>query len=1079
MSDSNTKLKLLDDRLAPIGEDYFHHKIYAQMLMDILETGESGIAIGLFGKWGQGKSTVIDILKDALPNCYRVSVFNAWKSRGDSIRRQLLLNVLQTIDSKQADKLAQFTQTMLPFELWSAEEQRKAHQKKTSVGNFLLTARKMPMSILFCLAVAIISFLVIAISTILLLFQDAPDIARLTACIGAGITFGSPTSTWLIKWWQTENRMLLAYTEPISDSQKLKYPEQFQSIFIEEVKKYCHRYCLNRRLVVIVDDLDRCDPHTIVEALSSIRQFTDTEDMHCQFIVPCDEMQVVMALEADGHNAGEKGARFHDYESEELLRKFFDVVLRMNDIPKSDLEAYAEFQAQDIGLDKKEAREIIGLANPRDPRLVKKLLNALRMSHEYIQKGQDNGLLPPSGDLRHLDRTERLLVVLRETRPDAYRHIINDFSLLDASKMKTNNNGQPLDDWNTLVEDNKLPKKSAEICRDLIKSAGKISQITAYQLYYGKLPEKLRGNPQGGKLLVSFESFNREEFKQAILEMNEDNANRAKSWICDEITLINSATRLKRVLDLLIDYPENDAERQYSADCLELAIAHKHLLTEALGSPFNSSNMATIIRLIPDEKANVVYDCVVNNFVKSQGQSDSELKFLLETCNLFNDPVAQKFRGWLGGTANSSKDNDEVMLRICNCMPEDKSKCKGFAPEMAVIVAGTPQWVNDPEGKLGDRANPLSRSSIITTFVGNSPKHADKCLTAIFDANGQLGTPQDLNNPGIKPAWVAVTVLLSIASDEQIEKSFNHIQNWLESQQQADGVQYILLKIGASAYKLSDEKIAWLSDFLIKRLQAYPSEEYLIDFIGKIPTKSALADGWKKLVIQFFNKTLAHLLGQPALSSDMHKVLAKISEHKWEVAEQAESLLLHKLNDPNVAEFDPWLVALTDLVSNQHQKLLPQVKQCIRNNNRSREALMTGATLFWKHEIDVGNATAIGTFLMKHPDQVPICKEVLERLQSKRGAERILEAMQDGLPEDINLLLQYKDALDMIASGFKRISSSKRASFVDEQITPLISSENPDLKQLGIEIASRVPEIKDALPAKSKKQIQEPDNNTE
>ena len=70
-----TKLVLLDD--SPAGADgpasvAFNHGLYAGLLHDILLTNRPGICVGFFARWGQGKSTVVNLLSNVL----------AGKSRG-------------------------------------------------------------------------------------------------------------------------------------------------------------------------------------------------------------------------------------------------------------------------------------------------------------------------------------------------------------------------------------------------------------------------------------------------------------------------------------------------------------------------------------------------------------------------------------------------------------------------------------------------------------------------------------------------------------------------------------------------------------------------------------------------------------------------------------------------------------------------------------------------------------------------------------------------------------------------------------------------------------------------------------
>src|SRR5438445_10774252 len=96
-----TKLVLLDD--SPAGADgpgsvAFSHDLYADILRDVMLCNRPGICVGFFARWGQGKSTVINLLKSALSSKATVAAFNAYQARGDSVRRQMLLAILNQID---------------------------------------------------------------------------------------------------------------------------------------------------------------------------------------------------------------------------------------------------------------------------------------------------------------------------------------------------------------------------------------------------------------------------------------------------------------------------------------------------------------------------------------------------------------------------------------------------------------------------------------------------------------------------------------------------------------------------------------------------------------------------------------------------------------------------------------------------------------------------------------------------------------------------------------------------------------------------------------------------------------------
>lgn len=1052
MNGDRDKLRLLDDLPASQERDRFHHELYSEMLRDVFVANKPGLAVGLFGKWGHGKSTVVTILEEILPEKYRVVLFNAWKSRGDSVRRQLLLKVLRDIESKQSERFSRFTQTMLPFELWQAEDQELAQEGAADV--YLMKSRKLPWWATVCTFAASVSFLGVLFSAIYLLCGGG-DTSRASAFIGLGVAIGGPALAAVVKWWQAQNRLLLAYTEPVSDSQKLKYPEQFEKVFSDEVSDFCVREGM--KVIVVVDDLDRCDPETIVEALSAIRQFASTSKLLCQFLVPCDEKQVVLALETAGHHAGAMGGRFHDYESEELLRKFFDVTIRMHELLSEDLSDYAASLAKRVGLNEQEAREIVGLVNPRDPRLVKKLLNALRLSHERISVGRQKGLFPKPDELPGLPQTERLLVALRETTPEIYRQIVINPSLLHPADTE--------EEWKQFLKDEKLTADCIESAREMVENSGGISVITAQELIYGQLPDELRKVPSAGKLIRATRRHNHDEFCEVVSELADEHKPKVQQWLCREASRVSSATGLNQILSLFVDYPAEDAGADFIAPCVEAAIRREALLAQALPNYAHFEQLEVLLPRLEPNKEQAVYKAVVENFMKSNGESERELRFLLATCKRMNSEIGQEFQKWLVSSLGEEKENDKAVARLFQCMPEDKSKYRGFAPEVAVLAAGAPEWTDDPDEDLRDDPSRWPRHNLIITFVGDSQEHAAKCLSAIFTDNGQLASPKQITGsaPGINPAWRTVEHLLTLVSDDDTQESFDYIKTWLNHQPHTEGLKIVLDALGENAFRLSPDQISQLAQFIFERLKAQPTETYLVDFIGKAPDRADLSEGWLTLVSKFMDHYIQWLGGRPTLSSQESGILGQVHEYRWPVSEHAESLLVQKIRAATVSDFSPWLEALLPLIGNRRVKLREAVTDCFEKNQRVEQAVSAGNRVLWQNEIDAEAAAVIGRFFITNQSKIPSYREVWESLREKKGAGAVLEVIQEHLPNESETLVSYGNALEMVAEGFEQLDAQHKRSFLDKRLVTLISSTDSSAMLMGLEFASVLSGISEGL----------------
>lgn len=88
--------------------DAFNHEAYAKAIFKIVTDTKPPLSIGLFGPWGIGKSTVINILFKLIghnPSSSLKSIyFNAWKYSGDSFRRQFLIEVARQVYEGHPEK---------------------------------------------------------------------------------------------------------------------------------------------------------------------------------------------------------------------------------------------------------------------------------------------------------------------------------------------------------------------------------------------------------------------------------------------------------------------------------------------------------------------------------------------------------------------------------------------------------------------------------------------------------------------------------------------------------------------------------------------------------------------------------------------------------------------------------------------------------------------------------------------------------------------------------------------------------------------------------------------------------------
>lgn len=83
---------LKDTALADKKNDAFHHDDYVKNLKKLIEEHDPPFNIALIGKWGVGKSSIINLLRKELKEKaeYKVHEINAWKYENDSLKKAFL-----------------------------------------------------------------------------------------------------------------------------------------------------------------------------------------------------------------------------------------------------------------------------------------------------------------------------------------------------------------------------------------------------------------------------------------------------------------------------------------------------------------------------------------------------------------------------------------------------------------------------------------------------------------------------------------------------------------------------------------------------------------------------------------------------------------------------------------------------------------------------------------------------------------------------------------------------------------------------------------------------------------------------
>jgi hypothetical protein len=317
---------------------------YARALTDLIVGGRAEFAIGIFGGWGSGKTTLMRAIMRRLDACENVVPvwFAAWRYEKDP---NLLLPLLDVL--------------------------REALEKKAACGHGW--ARDAAVAVGHA-GLAFFSGLTISGGAGV---QVAVDISKVREAAKAGRKGPVPLS-----YYHDGFRKLREAIRVLSAGG-------------------------TRRVVIFIDDLDRCMPPNALQVLESMKLFFDEEG--CVFVVGLDHAIVDLAVAEKyrpplGNAADVSQAPDVPAPPAEYLKKLFQVPFTLPGIGASELRGYldkieqstelSEAQRWDFGAVVRPHFLALQGARPVNPREVKRLLNMYTMqlkmfSAQAAEAGED------------------------------------------------------------------------------------------------------------------------------------------------------------------------------------------------------------------------------------------------------------------------------------------------------------------------------------------------------------------------------------------------------------------------------------------------------------------------------------------------------------------------------------------------------------------------------------------------------------------------------------------------------------------------------------------------------------------
>ena len=438
-----------DESLHRSDDDMFNYSDIAKVLDDIISTNNPPYNVAIIGKWGLGKSSLINLATTKYKNDsdYIIQEINAWKYEKESLRKVFLKQLWQGMDKKKSYSFETIKKNFSDI----IEDETYEEPKKQNNLKFL--------GIL--LVFIVISIIVFAIYKCVQAYIYETDICTLnfwgktflSYCKNIGTILFAPTILALLKILiddfhsKKEKKIELNFPVETTDDYEM---------FLESRIKEKIKTNPNLKVITIIDDLDRLSVDKIVEALDAIKAFVGFE--RCVFIVPFDDEIIKRALDKKRTKAINDQADI--IESELILDKLFQFRIYLPPILDLDIHEYAfKLAKQEVSdfmndycseaLLKKVIERVLIYPGVSTPRQVKKLLNAFINNYMIAHAREASGKIQKQM-LTSEEGTMQLAViaVLQSDFNSFYDLLFKDYSCIN--KIISVHQGQS--DWLKLPE---------------------------------------------------------------------------------------------------------------------------------------------------------------------------------------------------------------------------------------------------------------------------------------------------------------------------------------------------------------------------------------------------------------------------------------------------------------------------------------------------------------------------------------------------------------------------------------------------------------------------------------------------
>jgi hypothetical protein len=410
-------------------DDQFAHADYARVLSEVLVRVEGHATIGLFAPWGVGKTSVLKETERRLPFGCPMVIFDAWRYEGTALRRSLLKDLASSLAEREL-------LTSRRFRKYNVNRELRDLQLDIQDTEF-----RFRLSLPFLVQAVLLAVIGGGVIYGLLQFDTFSEAVQGTDRKSGGLV--ALVSAVLIFMMGLLAQVFRVAPTAVTQ-RRVEDPERFTELFERLLGRL-----RQPRLVIAVDNLDRCSPETALQLLSVIKTYLEVAvDKTSKQSGRLRDVTFVLAVDDEAlrrhllsNELSQAPSPSGSYQAEQLiaaeryvgeyLRKLFTATIQMGPLLAEDIQRYCARQMKRLQarhqFDQETANQLTALVAAglrRSPRRVIQFINNLQLRLSLIRIREESAegrpaLISPAISDNPLMITK--LAILEEEWPWHYR----------------------------------------------------------------------------------------------------------------------------------------------------------------------------------------------------------------------------------------------------------------------------------------------------------------------------------------------------------------------------------------------------------------------------------------------------------------------------------------------------------------------------------------------------------------------------------------------------------------------------------------------------------------------------------